>query len=179
MAVTKDEVIQFLETEEGKTVLQPKLDYAISKGLDTYKQKTLPGLIEEGVRKAYPAETDDQKKLRTLETELAAERKARNKETLRAQAAKDLATKGIPADLADFVIGETIEDTNSNILKLNTSWEKSLKDVVQLKLGENGRHIQNNTLDMKTLDDRIKVSETEKNVAESIRLKNEKFFAQK
>lgn len=176
---TPDILNAFVETEDGKKWLQPKLDYNFTKGLETYRTKTLPGLVEEGIRKAYPAETEDQKKLRMLESELATERKARTRESLRAQATRDLSSKGIDASLADFVLGETIEDTNANVIKLNEAWDKALQVSVEKKLASGGRLPQNNTLDLKTIDDRIKVAEAGKDVRESIRLKNEKFFTQK
>ncbi|WP_426578881.1 hypothetical protein P5490_019880 [Bacillus altitudinis] len=48
-AVSADKVKGFLETEEGKKVLQPRLDQHFTKGLETWKADDLEKIVEEEV----------------------------------------------------------------------------------------------------------------------------------
>jgi hypothetical protein len=63
----------YLETAEGKLLLQPRLDRYATIAIKTHDEKQAPVIdakvkagINEGIRKLHPEETEDQKKLREL-----------------------------------------------------------------------------------------------------------------
>lgn len=178
--ITPETLTAYVATDAGSKWLTSKNDYAVSKGIATYKEKTLPGLIQEGISKALPNETEEQKKLRNISDELQSEKKLRLRGDLKQKAITDLAAVGLSADIADFVVGSDLESTTSNIVKLNEVWNKSLSEAVEKKLATSGRTVVENQIDSKNLDSRIKEAETKPdNGLESIHLKSQKFFGQK
>ena len=172
VTVTVVDVEAFVATDEGRQWLSPKLDQAVTKGINTYKEKTLPGLVEDAIRVAHPAETPEQKRLRTLETDLAQERKFRNREVMKSKIISQFAADGISTEIADFIVADDEESTNANVLKIKDIWKTSLTKEVTKQLGVTGRQPQNNTLDAATIDAQIKIATENRNVTEMIRLKN-------
>ena len=69
--LTPENVNGFLETTEGKQLIQPKMDSYFSKGLDTWKNNNLQKLIDEEVSRRNPAETPEQKAIRELQQQMA------------------------------------------------------------------------------------------------------------
>ena len=53
--MTDDRVKQYLDTENGKKLIQPEMDKYFSKGLETWKTNNLQNLIDEEVKKRFPA----------------------------------------------------------------------------------------------------------------------------
>jgi|LSQX01.3.fsa_nt_gb hypothetical protein len=137
--LTPEGVTAFLDTAEGKKILQPKLDQHFTKGLETWKEKTFPTLMEEEIKKKFPAETEEQKRMRKLEDELAKEREARIRSEL-ANKATTLATeKELPVELVPYFVGQDEETTLANIGNLETVYQKHLQAAVEAKFKENGR----------------------------------------
>jgi len=136
---TPEGVKDFLGTEEGKKLLQPMLDSYFSKGLETWKEKTLPGLIEEEVKKKFPDETEEQKRIRKMEEELTKERQARVRSELTSKATTFATQKGLPVDLVGYFVGQDEETTTSNLTTLETIWQKNLEAAVEAKFKESGR----------------------------------------
>lgn len=139
LILTPEGVNAFLDTPEGKKLLQPKLDQHFTKGLETWKEKTLPGLIEEEIKKKFPDETEEQKRLRKLEEELEKERQARVKSELLNKATTLATQKGLPVDLVAYFVGQDEETTVANIGNFETVFQKHLQAAVEAKFKENGR----------------------------------------
>lgn len=136
---TPEGVKEFLETEEGEKLIKPRLDQLFTKGLETWKEKTMPGLIEEEIKKKFPEETEEQKRLRKLEEELTKERKARYQSELKTKATTFATQKGLPVDLVGYFVGQDEETTTSNLTTLETIWQKNLEAAVEAKFKESGR----------------------------------------
>ncbi|MCG3017519.1 DUF4355 domain-containing protein, partial [Escherichia coli] len=81
-APTIEGVKGFLETDEGKKLIQPKLDAHFTKSLETWKQNNLEKLVEDEVNKRNPQKTPEQIEVEKLRKEIEDERKARNREAL-------------------------------------------------------------------------------------------------
>lgn len=127
------------ENEEVKTWLQSEKDRHFSKGLETWKQKTLPSIIEEEIKKRYPEETPEQRELRELRQKIAQMEREKQREALRAKT-KDLAIeKKLPPNLVDFFIGENEEQTLENLKLLEKVWTESLQNVVGETFKQHGR----------------------------------------
>lgn len=139
---TAETVESFLDSAEGRKLLQPRLDSNFTKGLNTWKEKNLGKLVEDEVKKRNPEETPEQKELRKLREEIEGERKARNRESLVNKALKVADEKALPKGLIDFFIGEDEEGTTTNLSKLEEEYTKAVQSAVDSKFKENGRHIE-------------------------------------
>jgi len=140
--VSADKVKGFLETEEGKRLLQPRLDQNFTKGLETWKANNLEKLIEDEVKKRNPEETPEQKELRKLRQEIEDERKARNRETLVNKALKIADEKSLPKGVIDYFVGDDEEKTVSNLGKLEEEFNAAVTRAVEAKFKDSGRDIE-------------------------------------
>ncbi|MCY7563819.1 DUF4355 domain-containing protein [Bacillus safensis] len=141
-AVSADKVKGFLETEEGKKLLQPRLDQHFTKGLETWKDNNLEKIVEEEVSKRNPSKTPEQIEVEKLRKEIEAERAARNRETLVNKALKAADEKKLPKDVIDFFIGENEDTTLENLSKLEQSFNAAVQAAVDVKFKESGREIE-------------------------------------
>lgn len=141
-AVSADKVKGFLETEEGKKVLQPRLDQHFTKGLETWKANNLEKIVEEEVSKRNPSKTPEQLEVEKLRKEIEAEKAARNRETLVNKALKAADEKKLPKDVIDFFIGENEDSTLENLSKLEESFNAAVQTAVEVKFKESGREIE-------------------------------------
>ncbi|RST66834.1 DUF4355 domain-containing protein [Bacillus pumilus] len=141
-AVSADKVKGFLETEEGKKVLQPRLDQHFTKGLETWKDNNLEKIVEEEVSKRNPSKTPEQLEVEKLRKEIEAEKAARNRETLVNKALKAADEKKLPKDVIDFFIGENEDSTLENLSKLEESFNAAVQAAVDVKFKESGREIE-------------------------------------
>jgi hypothetical protein len=137
--LTPESVVSFLDTPEGKKLLQPRLDQHFTKGLETWKEKTLPSLLDEEIKKRFPGETEEQKRLRKLEEELEKERQARIKSELINKATTLATQKGLPVELVAYFVGQDEESTTNNLTALENIWQQNLQKAVEEKFKESGR----------------------------------------
>lgn len=136
---TPEGVAAFLESPDGKKLLQPKLDQHFTKGLETWKSNNLSGLLDEEIKKKFPGETEEQKRLRNLEDELAKERQARVKSELHNKATTLATQKGLPVDLAAYFVGQDEDTTVNNLTALENIWQQNIQKAVEEKFKESGR----------------------------------------
>jgi hypothetical protein len=134
-----------LEDESIKTWLQSEKDKNFSKGLDTWKQNNLSSLVDEEVKKLYPEETPEQRKIRELEARLTKSEQEKQKETIRNQAYKQANEKKLPVELLDFFVGADLDTTNSNLETLEKVWKQSLEAAVGETFKANGREPHKST----------------------------------
>ena len=137
--IAPKKVKTFLETDAGKKLIQPMLDSYFTKGLESWKEKTMPGLIEEEIKKKFPDETEEQKRLRKLEEELAKERQARTKSELINKATTLATQKGLPVEVVHYFVGQDEDETVNNLTALENIWQANIEKVVSEKFKENGR----------------------------------------
>jgi Domain of unknown function (DUF4355) len=140
-APTVEGVEGFLDTAEGRKLLQPRLDANFTKGLNTWKEKNLDKLVEDEVKKRNPDKTPEQLELDKLRKEIEDERKARNRETLVNKALKVADEKALPKGIIDFFIADDEENTLTNLAKLEEEYSKAVQTAVETKFKENGRNI--------------------------------------
>lgn len=140
-AVSADKVKGFLNTDEGKRLIQPDLDRYHNKSLESWKQNNLDSLVEAELQKRNPSKTPEQIELEKLRKEIEDERKARNRETLVNKALKVADEKQLPKGVIDYFIGENEEATLENLSKLEEVFSQSVQSAVDSKFKENGRDI--------------------------------------
>lgn len=136
---TPEGVAAFLDTTEGKKLLQPKLDQHFTKGLETWKEKTLPTLLDEEIKKKFPGETEDQKRMRKLEDELANEKNARIRSELVNKATTLATQKGLPVELVSYFVGQDEDSTVNNLTAVENIWQQNIQKAVEEKFKESGR----------------------------------------
>ena len=119
--VTPDGVKAFIDSDEGMKLLQPKLDQYFTKGLETWKTNNLTKIVDEQVNKVvlekYPKETEEQKRLHKLETDLANETSKRQKAEMYNQAIQEAAKRNISPELIEHFLGNDIDSTRANLSK--------------------------------------------------------------
>ncbi|MGG1105628.1 DUF4355 domain-containing protein [Bacillus subtilis] len=141
-AVSADKVKGFLETEEGKKLIQPRLDSYFTKGLDTWKSNNLESLIEEELQKRNPSKTPEQIELEKLRSEIERERAARNREALVNKALNVADEKQLPKGVIDYFIGEDEETTLANLSKFEETFNAAVQNAVDIKFKESGTNFE-------------------------------------
>ena len=115
--ITADRVNGFLNTEEGKKLLQPKLDSYHGKGLETWKTNNLNKLVDEEVTKRFPAADSKDIELNKLKAEFEAMKNDNTRKELTNKALKIAQEKKLPSDLIDYFIGQDEDSTTKNLEK--------------------------------------------------------------
>ncbi|MEH7464569.1 DUF4355 domain-containing protein [Bacillus thuringiensis] len=136
--LTPEKVGTFLETEEGKKLVQPKLDSHFSKSLDTWKNNNLQRIINEEVTKRNPSETPEQKAMREMEqrlNEMDKERQMSEMKTLGIQLASE---RNLPSALVPFMVTDTDSQTRSNIDTLELEFKSAVERAVEERLKSAG-----------------------------------------
>jgi len=132
--VTPDRINSFLESDDGKKLLQPKLDSYHTKGLESWKTKNLDGLVSAKVKELHPDADPKDLAMKQLQAQFDKMQSDNTRKDLTNSALKIAQEKGLPTDLVDFFIGSDSETTNSNINKFIATMtahdEKLKKDLV-------------------------------------------------
>lgn len=128
--ITPEVIGGFLEGEQGKKYLQPKMDAYFSKGLESWKANNLEKLINDEVGKRFPNETPEMKRIMELEQKLANQEQERLKAEMVANANKIAGERGLPLSIAKFLAGSTVEETQANIYAFEQEYKQHLDKSV-------------------------------------------------
>lgn len=158
----KELVPQFIETEEGRKIIQPILDKTVSKGIDTWKSNHLSELIEEEVAKRNPEETPEQKQLRELKNQMSQLQKEKSIESMKSLGLQISNEKNLPSSLVNFFVSETPEQTRNNINLLEIEFKSAVEKAVEGRL-KNTAHIPTQSFDSEKSIDINKMSMNEIN----------------
>lgn len=138
--VTLDRVQAFLETDEGKRLMQPRLDSYFAKGLETWKTNNLQKLVDEKVLEKYPAETEQEKRIKALEQRLAQEENARKRQEIEKKALLLLSENNLPADLVDYISASDDNELNAKFQNLKSALDKWIGQQNEEKFRNAGRN---------------------------------------
>ena len=130
-AVSADKVSGFLDTDEGKKILQPRLDEQFSKSLNTWKTNNLQKHVDEKVKELYPEKDPLELKVANLEKQLAMKE-------MRSFAMDKAHKEGLPLELVDLVMGEDQEKTSSNLDLLKGVFSQHIENKTQERLKADG-----------------------------------------
>lgn len=130
-AVSADKVSGFLDTDEGKKILQPRLDEYFSKSLNTWKTNNLQKHVDEKVKELYPEKDPLELKVANLEKQLAMKE-------MRSFAMDKAHKEGLPLELVDLVMGEDQEKTSSNLDLLKGVFSQHIENKTQERLKADG-----------------------------------------
>mgnify|MGYP001325778202 FL=1 len=137
--ITSDKVESFLESEEGKRLLQPRLDRYHAKSLDSWKENNLQKLIDEKVAELNPTETEEQRKIRELEERLNAAEREKTQQAMLNKVTQQLSKEGLPTDLANLLIAEDEEALTKNVELYKTVVGSVVERTRKEILKEHGR----------------------------------------
>ena len=132
--ITPDRVNKFMETEDGKKLIQPKLDQFFTKGLDTWKTNNLQKLIDDALAKANPQETPEQKQIRELTERLNKKEADEKKQTLINKAILKSDEKKLPKELVEYFLGQDEDSTYKNLETLEKVFTTHVNSIVEEKL---------------------------------------------
>jgi aspartyl/asparaginyl-tRNA synthetase len=113
-AINAESAKAFLDTDDGKRLVQPIVDRRVGDALKTYKEGHYDDEVKAAVAveilKRNPKETEEQKRIREIEGKLTeAEAKAKRAE-LKRQGMEVLTQNGVPSWWIDQFSGNTIEE---------------------------------------------------------------------
>jgi DNA topoisomerase VI subunit B len=136
--VTSDRVNSFLEGEDGKKLLQPKLDSYHGKGLETWKTNNLNKLVDEEVKKRFPQADPKDVELNKMKLMIEKMQKDTTKKELTNKALKIAQEKKLPSDLIDYFIGNDEESTVKNLGELEKIFSAQLEAAVAERMKGSG-----------------------------------------
>lgn len=142
--LTLELVKEFCSNDENaKKWIQGESDGRIQQALISYKENTVPGLIESGVEEKYqkdhPDETEESKALRDLRKEIEKTKLDIKKERLMNLAIKMAGDKNLPSDIVTKLIGDDEEQTKTNIIDFETVFNKSVSVAKEEQLKGTGK----------------------------------------
>ena len=106
--------------KEIATYVQSTIDSKVGKGVASFKEKTLPKLIDEGVKAAQnKTKSPTEIALEELQAKFDALEKEKARADMSTKYTKVLADKGLSSELLDFVLGVDDETTDKNIETLS------------------------------------------------------------
>lgn len=144
-AITPDTFVAYLESDEGKRLLQPKLDQYFTKGLDSWKRNNLQKLVDEEVSKRFPSDTPEQKALKELQAELDRMKKEKALEAVRNKALKFSTEKQLPIELVELLVSHEEETTFKNLEVVESVFashvQKLVDAEVKKRLSESGQNV--------------------------------------
>lgn len=138
--ITSDRVEEFLNNEDGKKLLQPKLDKYHQKSLESWRQNNWEKELDAEIRKRFPAKSESEIELEKIKTQLKQMELEKTKESLTNKAIKVANEKKIPLDLIDFIIGNDEDNTLKNIEKLEGILNVHIQSAVEERLKSTGSY---------------------------------------
>lgn len=124
--------------KEAKAYYQSTLDSGIGKGVASFKEKTLPSIIQEELKKAgNKNKSPEQIALEELQAKFTALEKEKARADLSSKYSKVLAEKGLNSDLLDFVLGDDDDITGQKIETLSNIINTSVTGGIEKAITTN------------------------------------------
>ena len=132
--LTLEELKNIINGNEGfKAWLSSEKDRHFSTSLNTWKENNLAKEVEKEISKRYPAETEEQKKLRDLELKLQSMEQESKMKEIKANTMRVINDKKLDSEILDFVLSDNEEVTISKIDKLESLIDKLATQRVEEK----------------------------------------------
>lgn len=132
--INSDSVNEYLKTDDGKKLMQPKLDSYFDKGLETWKTNNLSKLVDEKVKELYPEADPKDTELAAVKAELEKMKRESVRKDLTNKALTFANEKGLPVDLIDYFVGADEKTTNDNLTKFEKTYSAALNAAVEKKM---------------------------------------------
>jgi hypothetical protein len=138
-------VKSFVATPEGGQAIQSFVDSKVTKGIDTWKNNNLQGLIDKAIIDASPAETPEQKRIKELELSFQAQQEKTAFAEQRAYALNLAQQRGLPTGLIDRFVGKSAEETLYGVNTYESEFKSAVQQSVEALTGGRGRqHLPDN-----------------------------------
>ena len=132
--LTPDLVNEYLQTAEGKALIQPMMDKRVTDAIKTYREnnfeKELKEQVAKEILKMNPQETPEQKQIRELREAVEKERSAREHDTLVRQIVEECAKRQLPTFWVEDFKGDTLDEAKVFMGKVENSY-KDLENKVK------------------------------------------------
>ena len=151
--LTGDEVNAFLDTEDGKKLIQPRIDTVVTKALQTRDksweeknkdaiEKEVKKRVADEVLKMNPQEEPWQKEMRELKEKMDQKDKDYARSELKRQITEEAAKMGIDPFFLEDYIPETIEAGKLHLKRISDH-NKKVKEAVVNELVASGQYKPN------------------------------------
>ncbi|PEI73876.1 capsid assembly scaffolding protein Gp46 family protein [Bacillus toyonensis] len=135
---TLDHFQSFLDTNvEAQKIFQSRVDSGVSKGVEAYRTKTVPDLIQKEIAKRTE-KTPEQLRIEEMESKITKMEAENTRKTIETEVAKQADKLGIDADFAlKYCIDPTsFDNTIKNVEGFNEYVESLVSDRVQKSVDE-------------------------------------------
>lgn len=137
--ITPEFIDQLAKDEVFQKWLQSEKDRHFSKSLETWKENNLSTIVEEEIKKRYPEETEEQRRLREMENEIKQLKQENKIKEIRNRAYRQATEKGLPVELLDFFVADDEEKTIANLEVFEKVWNAAVQAQVNQTFKQNGR----------------------------------------
>lgn len=136
--INDERVSSYLDTDNGKKLMQPKLDSYFTKGLNTWKENNLSALVDAKVKELYPDADPKDTEIAAMKAELEKMKAESVRKDLTNKALTVATEKGLPVDLIQFFIGADEKSTMDNMATLEKAYTSAIASGVDAKLKGTG-----------------------------------------
>lgn len=156
---------KFMETEEGRKVLNPMFDKKVSTAIETWKSNNIEKVVNEELVKRGYVKTDEQKKMIELEQQIANIQKEKELAEKKAVALAELNANGLNTALADFISYDSEETIRTGVSTFKSILDDLVEKEVKKRTAGTGAKPQDvkNTAPKLTVKDVMKMSYKERN----------------
>jgi hypothetical protein len=136
--VTPEAIRAHLETDDGKRLIQPAVDRAVTQGIDTWRTNNLDKLVQAEHDKRFPPEDERDARLRELEARVAESERNATRKDLLATAMRTATEKGLPVGIIDRFIGDDAKSTDAYLEALETNFKAAVDAEVDKRFKGRG-----------------------------------------
>nr|DAZ49294.1 MAG TPA: protein of unknown function (DUF4355) [Caudoviricetes sp.] len=156
---------KFMETEEGRKVLNPMFDKKVSTAIETWKSNNIEKVVNEELVKRGYVKTEEQKKMIELEQQIANIQKEKELAEKKAVALAELNANGLNTALADFISYDSEETIRTGVSTFKSILDDLVEKEVKKRTAGTGAKPQDvkNTAPKLTVKDVMKMSYKERN----------------
>lgn len=133
---------QFMETDEGRKILNPLFDRKVSQAIDTWKNNNVDKLVNDELVKRGYVQTEEQKKVLELENRLNSMQKEKEQAERRAVMLSELSANGLSSSLVDFIPHDTDEVMRNGVATLKGIIDNLVATEVKKKVSGTGAKLE-------------------------------------
>lgn len=137
-----EEFKSFMETEEGRKVLNPLFDSKVSKAIDTWKTNNLEKVVNDELVKQGFIQTEEQKAMMELKQEIENMKRDKQIAELNNVKLSELSTNGLPTTFSKYIVGDSEEAIRESILGMKELFDTTVTETVKKKLANTGGTIE-------------------------------------
>lgn len=142
--LTLEIVKQFInDNEDAKKWLQSEKDSVVTKGITTYKtnfmEKDFPKLLEDEIKKRYPDEDPQVKRLKELELKFEQAESEKKRAILQSKLTQRASEKKLPTFLVDYSLADDEESSYTKLEQLSSKYLEHVNNEVAERLKGNSR----------------------------------------